>query len=575
MRLPHLSIAVLAAAASVAAAPTSAAFAQGLDALDGGFAAGGGAASAGTPRVETATEAQTRLYVKTLPPGARVTLDGRPLGASDGLFLVPAGAGKVSVQFGGAEPEVRQVEIVEGRITRVEIAAGTTGAAAAAAARDPSESLAARFPPTLHAGQAAGMRRVPPRLTSTRERVAAKPLTAIDGMLDQPLEQPLEFHETSLRAVIDRFREVAGIDVLIDGRGLEDAGLDLDTPITARLPAGLSLAAALDVALREADLAWIVRDDLLEVTTPEHAETRVLVRVHDVPDLAATADGLFALIDLVTTAVAPETWKSEGGPGAIVLDSTAIVVSQTWQVQRQVAGFLEVLRRLKATPADARRPIGIGGYWSDQPAAVAARAALAKPVTAGFHDAPLRDVLSLGEQVGVPIGADRRALEDHGLDLDTPITFAVSGTPLAVVLDRILEPMDLVAEVRAEGLVVTTPSRSEGTMTVAVYPVGHLVGGDRSVDSLADVMMSQVEFPRYELELDRRRRIGGAVVLPVDGDMPGLVVLHTTAGHRAVHELLESLPPSRQPGGFAPTLEADPDGGLSGSASEATGRRRP
>ena len=88
-----------------------------------------------SPTVETAATPKTRLYVKTLPPGATVTLDGRPLGPSDGLFIVPAGTGKVSVQFDGAAPQVQEVEIADGRITRVEFTR-TPAAPAAAAAGD-------------------------------------------------------------------------------------------------------------------------------------------------------------------------------------------------------------------------------------------------------------------------------------------------------------------------------------------------------------------------------------------------------------------------------------------------------
>jgi hypothetical protein len=57
------------------------------------------------------------------------------------------------------------------------------------------------------------------------------------------------------------------------------------------------------------------------------------------------------------------------------------------------------------------------------------------------------------------------------------------------------------------------------------------------------------------VEPDSWDTVGGpAAVRLVDGDVPCLVVRHSTAGHRAVHGLLESLPPSRQPGAFAPTL---------------------
>lgn len=529
MRLPTLSIAVLAAVFSVATAPPSAAFAL----PDNGE-------SAQPPQVETSADAKTRLYVKTLPPGAQVTLDGKPLGASDGLFLVPAGTAKVTVQFDGAEQQVRQVEIAAGRITRVEIAAAAP-AASAAAATDTGE----QFKPP----------RVAPRLTSPQERINPKPLTAIDDMLKKPLGRPVDFQETSFRDAIAKLRDLAGIDLLMDLRGIEDARIyiDFDAVVTARVPVGAPLAAVLDRVVRDVGLAWIVRDDLIEITTPDRADERRFVHVHDVSDLAAAPGGLALLGDIIKRAVHPETWKENGGPGVIEPDApsgTALVVSNSWRAQRRIAGLLEVLRRLKATPVEARRPLGAAGYWSDQPVVVAARAALDKAVDAVFMKTPLRDVTAeLSKRAGVPISIDFRAVEESGVDLDTPVSLAIKGGRLAVVLDRILEPMQLAVEVGDEGLVVTTPARSLDTMAVAVYPVGHLGGGDRSVGSLAELMMSQVDPNSWET-------VGGeAAVFPIDGDVPCLVVRQSTAGHRAVHEFLTSLPPPRQPGAFAPTLE--------------------
>jgi hypothetical protein len=73
------------------------------------------------PAVESTPSPTTRLYVRTLPPGATVTVDGESLGTSDGLFLVPPGVRKVSVELDGYGPQVRQIEVRQGWISRVEI----------------------------------------------------------------------------------------------------------------------------------------------------------------------------------------------------------------------------------------------------------------------------------------------------------------------------------------------------------------------------------------------------------------------------------------------------------------------
>ena len=87
------------------------------------------------------------------------------------------------------------------------------------------------------------------------------------------------------------------------------------------------------------------------------------------------------------------------------------------------------------------------------PAAVVVRAALDKPVSVDFKEPPLREVAAaLAKGAGVSITVDTRAFTDVGFDHDLPVTFAVSGKPLAVVLDRILENIDLACDVRDEGL---------------------------------------------------------------------------------------------------------------------------
>ena len=63
----------------------------------------------------------TRLYVRTVPTGANVLLDGREIGKSDGLFPVAAGTRTLVVELDGYLPDERRVEIAADEITRVEL----------------------------------------------------------------------------------------------------------------------------------------------------------------------------------------------------------------------------------------------------------------------------------------------------------------------------------------------------------------------------------------------------------------------------------------------------------------------
>ncbi len=74
----------------------------------------------GAPDVQTTTQPTTQLYVKTVPPGAAVTVDGKSLGKSDGLFDVAAGAHKLTLRLDGFVVESRSIDVRQGEITRVE-----------------------------------------------------------------------------------------------------------------------------------------------------------------------------------------------------------------------------------------------------------------------------------------------------------------------------------------------------------------------------------------------------------------------------------------------------------------------
>jgi hypothetical protein len=74
----------------------------------------------GSPEMQT-TDSTTQLYVKTVPTGAEVSVDGTVVGKSDKLFDVSAGSHKLSLSLEGYVKEERTVDVREGEITRVEV----------------------------------------------------------------------------------------------------------------------------------------------------------------------------------------------------------------------------------------------------------------------------------------------------------------------------------------------------------------------------------------------------------------------------------------------------------------------
>jgi hypothetical protein len=102
--------------------------------------------------------------------------------------------------------------------------------------------------------------------------------------------------------------------------------------------------------------------------------------------------------------------------------------------------------------------------------------ALGEPVKGKFVETPLSDVIdNLRTAHGIEIHFDRKALDDVGIGVDTPITKNIQGVSLRSFLRLLLHELSLTYEVYNEVLLITTPEEADGRMIVKVYDVADLV----------------------------------------------------------------------------------------------------
>jgi hypothetical protein len=137
-----------------------------------------------------------------------------------------------------------------------------------------------------------------------------------------------------------------------------DLGDVLDLPVTASAR-DVTLETALYLVLRPLRLTWTFDCECLVVTTEDDEWFYPLtVRCYDVSDFAVNVDDrgegvpdYDVIIRTITLPVVKSSWEGEGGRGSIrPFDGGgihAIVVSQTWQMQRAVESLLADLRRLR------------------------------------------------------------------------------------------------------------------------------------------------------------------------------------------------------------------------------------
>jgi hypothetical protein len=189
----------------------------------------------------------------------------------------------------------------------------------------------------------------------------AEPLPGpVEAQIDKALDgtADMEFAEEPLAEVLSKLGEQHPVQIHLDHKALNDAGVGSDTPITRSIK-GLSLRTALKLMLGELDLTYIIRNEVLTITSKTEAENMLTVKVYPVFDLVvrpldapATRPALDfqSLIENITSNVAPTKWDEVGGPGAIMpfTNSGALVISQTTEIHEEIAQFLRALREVGA-----------------------------------------------------------------------------------------------------------------------------------------------------------------------------------------------------------------------------------
>ena len=168
----------------------------------------------------------------------------------------------------------------------------------------------------------------------------------------------VDFEGEPLSRVMTVLAQRHQIQIQIDHKALREAGGAADVPVT-RAFRGLRLKPALKLLLDELELACVIRDEVLLITSKAQAEEAVVTKVYPVFDLVVRRPGASSrtpaldfqpLIESMTSTLAPTTWDEVGGPGNIqpFTNAGALVISQTDEVHEEIAAFLQAMREFPA-----------------------------------------------------------------------------------------------------------------------------------------------------------------------------------------------------------------------------------
>ncbi|WP_345682847.1 hypothetical protein [Novipirellula caenicola] len=170
----------------------------------------------------------------------------------------------------------------------------------------------------------------------------------IEQQLRRKLSEQTSIHvdEVPLSEFLHLLSEKTNTPMVLDTRAIEEIGLSPQQHIHVSLQ-NVSLRTVLKISLRPLDLTYMIKDELIQITTPECAENNLVTKVY------ALADSLKGktpkVIRAVTSTITPDTWEVLGGPSTIVAIESVLVVSTTEKTHEQIGDLLEKIETAMQT----------------------------------------------------------------------------------------------------------------------------------------------------------------------------------------------------------------------------------
>jgi hypothetical protein len=189
-------------------------------------------------------------------------------------------------------------------------------------------------------------------------------LTEKEKSLLTALNEPVkaEWRNTKFSDVIDYLSTVSKQTIVIDKKALEDQNVNYeDSVVNFTAPKTISMRTALRKVLHDFGLTYVIKDELIYVTTPEKARNMMVTRVYPIGDLV-TGQGVMGnpfqvgpvlaaqneqtiakmIVDMIKESIDPMSWQGNSGQGTITYSpiNKAIIVRQSSEIQLMLKGSL-------------------------------------------------------------------------------------------------------------------------------------------------------------------------------------------------------------------------------------------
>ncbi len=125
----------------------------------------------------------------------------------------------------------------------------------------------------------------------------------------------VSYDERPLGEVLQDLSAMAGIQIRMDRRALQQARVTSASPCTLNVPQGVKLKSALNLLLEDLDLTYVIENDVLNITSIEARRSKVFPRTYRVTDLvtpipnftSSYEDGLAGALRAAYQMASPQT----------------------------------------------------------------------------------------------------------------------------------------------------------------------------------------------------------------------------------------------------------------------------
>ncbi len=169
------------------------------------------------------------------------------------------------------------------------------------------------------------------------------------------------YKSSRFQTVIEHIATSINRTIIVDAAALTEVGVTYDSPINFTVREPVMTRTALRSILASVNLTYVVRDNIIHVTTPLKTKELMTTKVYYLGDLIVgagpyggtptigmandqiqTVNNITALVEMITGAIDPLSWEKRGGQGhlGVNLPTLSLTVRQSQEVHAMLRSSL-------------------------------------------------------------------------------------------------------------------------------------------------------------------------------------------------------------------------------------------